>query len=192
MWLSSMQRMPIFLPELSTLRIRRMNVLFLQQICRWTLPSLQHVIVDTHSNHQLLECLWERFGDQVRTLELGKSLRFYVCDMVYYVLANCANLEELSYYVQFTAPPQLPAEEHKSLTTVRLHAAENAFFEEQGNGFWEHLEQHFAMYARPTFPALKRVVLHGDWEAVQRDVRFQPLVQDLLDRKCAIEFEPGC
>lgn len=194
LWLSSLQRTPIALPALTTLRIRRMNVLFLQQICRWSLPSLTNVVIDTHSNQSLLEGFWSTFGDQIRTVELGKSLRFYLCDMVYYALANCANLEELSYYVQFTSPPHLLAEEHRALATVRLHAAENAFFTDKldgGDELWEHLDGHFSLFARPVFPALKRVVLHGNWDAVQHDARFASLAQKLLDRGCALEFEPG-
>ena len=189
LWLSLLVRTPITLPSLTTLRIRRMNVLFLQQICRWSLPSLQHVIIDTHSNHALLEGFWSTFGDQVKTLELGKSLKFYVCDMVYYILANCGNLEELCYYVQFTSPPRLPAEQHGALHTVRLHAAENGFFADETNNFWGHLEEHFALYAGPQLTSLKRVVLHGDWDAIRSDARFAPIVQQVLDRGCAVEFE---
>ncbi|THG99964.1 hypothetical protein EW026_g2492 [Hermanssonia centrifuga] len=188
MWLNLLQRKPIELPSLSTLRIRRMNVLFLHQICRWSLPSLGHVIIDTYTNHRLFDDFWSTFGDQIKSLELGRSLKFYVLDMVYHVLANCPNLEELNYYVQFTASPHLPLDRHISLTTVRLHAAPNSFFTEGGNAYWEHIGEHFSAFCQPLFPALKRFVLHGDWEAVRWDSRFRLLTQKLKDRGCIIEF----
>ena len=189
LWISFIVRTPIILPALTTLRIRRMNVLLLNQISRWSLPSLQHVIIDTHSNHMLLEGLWTVFGDQIKTLELGRNLKFYICDMIYYVLANCQNLQELCYYVQFTCPPHMPIEKHNSLHTVRLHAAENGLFASEENDLWCHLSEHLSLYASDLFPALKRVVLHGDWESIRRDARFQPLVQKLLDKGFAVEYE---
>lgn len=63
LWLSLMHRAPIELQCLTTLRLRRMNILFLQQVCRWHLPALRYLVIDTYtSTPRLLEGIWETFG----------------------------------------------------------------------------------------------------------------------------------
>lgn len=187
LWLNLMQRGTVSLPALTTLRIRRMNVLFLQQVCRWSMPSLKHVVIDVFSTPRLLEPLWSQYGEQIRTVELGMNLKFYVMDIVCHALSFCPALEELSYYIMFTAVPHPPQQPHATLTTLRWHSRPNQFFSMKDPGFWEHLAEHTAVFTRPFFPALRRVVLHGDWSHALHDERFLPLVKKFRDRGIAIE-----
>ena len=187
LWLNLLQRGSLALPSLTTLRIRRMNILFMQQICRWSMPSLRNVVIDVFSTPRLLDPLWDHYGDQIKTMELGCDLKFYVMDIVSHVLGCCTTLEELGYFVMFTAAPQVPLHEHPTLSTLRWHIAPNGFFPTGGHEFWTHLAEHVDLFARPLFPALKRIVLHGDWSHVLIDERFVPLAKKLRERNIVLE-----
>lgn len=184
--LSALQRAPVFLPSLTTLRIRRMNVLLLLQLFKWRLPSLQHIIIDMN-NHQILEDFWATFGGQLKTVELGRTMKFHTADAIHDVLARCPNLEELNYHVQFTAAPRLTDQRHVNLAAVGLNAAENPFFADEKSGLWEHLDSHVTALCSPDFPALKRVVLHGEWGRLREDVRFGALVEKLREAGRVVE-----
>ncbi|GJE90742.1 hypothetical protein PsYK624_068860 [Phanerochaete sordida] len=188
LWLNLMERRPLVLPTLTTLRIRRMNLLFLQQVSRWSMPALRTIIIDIFSTPHLLEPLWETYGKQLRTIELGRDLKFYVMDLVSHVVARAPAVEELGYYFLFTAVPQVPQEPHLALTTLRWHAHLNQFFPVEDNAFWQHLAEHVAAFPRPFFPALRKVALHGrEWLKVVNDPRFIPLVKKLGQRGIVIE-----
>ncbi|KAI0929187.1 hypothetical protein AcV5_006519 [Taiwanofungus camphoratus] len=178
---------PVPLPSLTTLRILRMNVLFVLQMCRWSMPVLTHLIIDTVEDIYMLESFWEKFGAQIRTVELGHSLKYYIRDSLSMILPGCPNLEELNYYVHFTAVPYPFHEAHPLLTTVGLHAHATSFIPVGSTEYWRRIEDHFAVLSRPLFPALKKIVLYGDWDAVMTDVHFPSLVQTLLARGCRLE-----
>lgn len=191
LWLSLMHRAPIQLPSLTTLRLRRMNVLFLQQVCRWHMPALRHVVLDTYtSTPRLLEAIWDTFGPQFETVELGRSLKFYVLDLICHILTRCPNLKELSYYTQFTATPQPPVDRHLHLTTVRMHAHPNEFVAAGSSAFWEHVEEHFTVFCKPFFPALQRIVLHGDWQPYLVEPRYLAIADTLQARGYSLELDP--
>jgi hypothetical protein len=187
LWLNLMQRGPISLPALTTLRIRRMNLLFLQQVCHWSMPSLRNVIVDVFSAPRLLEPLWEHYGEQVKAIELGMHMKFYVLDLVCHVLTRCPALEELSYYLMFTAVPHTLQQPHATLTTLRWHAHVNPFLSVHETNFWDLLGDHISTFSSPFFPALKQIVLHGDWQDILGDERSRPLFRKLGDRKIMVE-----
>ncbi len=190
LWLNLMRRQRIILPKLTTLRLRRVNVLFIQELCRWSMPSLRHVILDTYpSVPDQIEPFWETFGNQVNTVELGRSLKFYVLDLVSHVLAHCPNLWELNYYVQFTAAPQPPVERHEHLHTIRLHASPNEVVAAGSSTFWEHVQEHVSAYDKSSFPALHRVVLHGDWKPHLADPSFDKVCSTIENRGCSLEFD---
>lgn len=186
--LSLMRVSPIELPSLTTLRLRRMSVLFIQQVCRWEMPALTHVIIDTVSNPCMLESFWQTFGPQIQVLELGVSLKYYVSDALSLFLPVCPNLQELNYYVHFTIQPRPLYNQHLSLTTIGMHALSNSFFPVGSAPYWEHVEEHFAVYCRPSFPALKRIILYGNWGPVLNDARSISLLKPLRDRGYLVEW----
>lgn len=186
-----MQSSPVHLPSLTTLRLRRMNVLFIQQICRWDMPALTHLIVDTVSNIDALESFWGMFGSQIRTLELGINLKYYISDSLSFFLPGCPNLQELNYYLHFTAKPYPLSEQHHSLTTIGIHALPNSFFPVGSAPYWEHIQEHFAVYCRPSFPKLRRIILYGDWTPLLEDNRHAALLRPLYDRGYAVEWYKG-
>ena len=55
-----------------------MNILFMQQICRWRMPALRNLVIDIFSTPRLLDALWDTYGEQIKTVELGRDLKFYV------------------------------------------------------------------------------------------------------------------
>lgn len=187
LWLNLIERGRLELPALTTLRIRRMNLLFLQQVSRWTMPSLRNVVIDVFSTPRLLEPLFVSYGEQIWTVELGRNLKFYVLDVVSHIIANFSALEELGYYLFFTAVPQVPQEPHTSLHTLRWHAASNEFFSVKDTVFWQHLAEHVAIFSRSFFPSLKRIVMHGPWDVVIEDERFLPLARKLGERGVTVE-----
>ena len=185
LWLNLMQRGSLELPALTTLRIRQMNVLFPQQVCRWSMPSLRNLIVDVASSPHLLDSFSERYGEQLKTIELGKHLRFFVTDIVGYVFNSCPVLEELGYFVMFTAIPYQPLQPHPTLTTLRWHAAPNDLL--SSKDLWSHLSQHAGVFTRSSFPALKRIVLHGSWDFALGDERFLSIVKKLGEQGIEIQ-----
>ncbi|KAI0345349.1 hypothetical protein BDW22DRAFT_1022028 [Trametopsis cervina] len=187
LWLNMMHRGQVSLPHLATLRLQKMNILFLQQICRWSLPALRNIVLETYTHTpNFLEILWCAYGSQIKTVELGKTLRFYVQDLLSTILARCPNLEELSYYIQFTAPPQPPAERHMHLHTIRLHALPNGIVDSSGS--WAHIQEHFNAFSRPFFPSLKHIILYGDWKPILDNPGFAKLSAIVRARNCSLEF----
>ncbi|KAF7794884.1 hypothetical protein EIP86_006027 [Pleurotus ostreatoroseus] len=184
--ISPLQHLSISLPSLVTLHIRPMNASLWASLGGWRLPSLRHVIIDTY-NGFIPQNFWSAFGHQVKTVELGQSIKFCLIDMAQYVLGVCPNLEELNYRIQFAATPNLPVR-HPTLTTVRLHAASNGFFADEGNGFWQHIESHFIALSSTCLPALKHVVLHGDWGFLLHNNRSHSLMKRLLDAGRRVEL----
>lgn len=187
LWLGLLSPEPLYLPALDTLRLRQMNKLLLFQICRWSLPSLTHVIADTPVKHRALENLWDAFGLQIRTVELGQNLSYFVTNNISSILARCPNLEELNYYIYFARPPTLE-ETHESLTCIRLHARGSFLPPEAA---WFHSGEHFAVFCGERLPSLKRIILYGDWGSSIADDRFFGYRDELLRRKCVIELSDG-
>lgn len=175
------------LPVLTTLRLQGINGIFVRQLCRWSLPALAHIVVDNAQRDFALEMLWERFGSQIQTMELGKHVRFYVEDHITSILRHCTSLTELNYHIHFTAPPP-PGIVHSSLNTVRLHGDTNHLTSDDD---WEYLEYHFALFSGPSLPSLKRIVLYGEWHATLTDDRFTRMYHLLGGRNCDLELPDG-
>ncbi|KAF8640757.1 hypothetical protein AX17_000407 [Amanita inopinata Kibby_2008] len=176
----------ISLPELTTLRLHVVDGLLLHQVVRnWSLPALSCLILDTPGLvAQGLFFIWKMFGPQLRTVEFGKHLRFLINDVITSCLRGCPQLEEINYYVLFTASPNLP-ESHGSLHTVGLHAAVNSFLVEPGS-VWSLLEQHFEALLGGHLPSLRRIDLYGDWRAVLTHHRFIPILRRSQQLGCSI------
>lgn len=187
-WLGLLQTPPVELPNLTTLRLQAVNILFVQLICRWSLPSLQTLVVESFAHSPAtLQGIWTKFGKQIKRVELGRNLKFLVTNFLSTLLTHCEELQELNYYVHFTAPidPQSPVIWHRVLETVRLHAHFHTAV--PYDVLWEQLVRHLQLYSRPSFSRLKRVLLYGNWEAVMSSPEYPSLVKKLLDRGCVVE-----
>ena len=185
-WPSYLSTPNVHLPRLTTLRFRRVNAFFVLKLCRWQLPALAHLVFDQFQNPEAYWPLWEAYGSQVRSVEFGLSLKFYVIDFLAYVFAGCPGLEELNCYAHFTHPPPTTRTMEK-LHTVGMHAHPNSFYPERSEEYWAHLERHFAAWSEPAFPALKNIMLYGDWEAVVADKEFERITKPLREKGCNIE-----
>lgn len=175
------------LDSLTTLRLRWMNYLFIRQICRWSLPALAHIIVDNSHSSSALEILWETFGSQIQIVEFGKHLRFYIEDHLTSVLRDCPMLQELNYYIHFTAPPRPPIV-HPSLRSVRLHCQANYMVSELD---WQRLSHHFSLFSGPSLPSLRRIILYGEWYTAVTGDRFARIHRALAARNCVLELPDG-
>jgi hypothetical protein len=173
------------LPALTTLSVRLLNDLFIEQICRWNLPALANVIVDNPQGSTLHWKIWETFGSQLRVVELGTNLQFYRRDHITPILFNCPDLVEMNYYINFTMAPQ-PSLTHSSLRCVRLHG--NVCI--HGND-WKFLDEHLAFFSGSSLPALKRIVLYGEWDPILTSDRFIQAHHALDIRGCNLEFPDG-
>lgn len=185
LWPTYMHTACVHLPHLTTLRFRRVNAFFVLTVCRWTCPSLRHVIFDNIADAELFWALWTTFGGQIRTVELGISLKFYVQDFLEHVLSGCTQLEELNYYVQFTHAPPTKWPQN-TLKTVGLHAHPNSFFRVGAADYWDHIGAHFQALASAAFPAVKRVLLYGDWHATMEMEEFDRVVRPLREKGCIV------
>jgi hypothetical protein len=183
---------PWSLPKLNTLRLSRVNERFLWSVRRWDLPSLKHLIVETIPNERaLVTSIWPNFGSTLTTVELGPDLCFFMADQISPLLAGCPNLQELAYHVNFCLPPagvSAMAEERASLARVRLHALPNDLISQV---FWRHLSAHMEALASSSLPALRDVILHGDWSEIVQDARFEAAAAPLRAKKCTISSSHG-
>lgn len=175
------------LPSVTTLCLRWMNDRFIRQICRWSLPSLAHIIIDSSQGNSVLGMLWETFGSQVQVMELGTHMRFYLEDHLTSMLENCPNLQQLNYHIHFTVPPALSVV-HSSLRSICLHGQVNEMASDRG---WVHLRLHFAFFSGPSLPLLKRIVLYGEWHAILTDDRFARMHRELHARNCDLQLSDG-
>jgi len=188
-WLSLMRSSSLMLPHLTTLRLRRVNILFVQLICRWALPSLKNIIIDTFPRVDVLESLWEKFGDQVETVELGRNLKFYVNDTIRTILSGCPNLRVLNYHIFFIGNSRSQRITHNSLETLGIHCHPNGVLHDDlGAGLWQHLDEHFTMLGRQDFTSLKRVSLHGSWGSITANPRFDRITAQLREQGCSVVF----
>ncbi|TCD66006.1 hypothetical protein EIP91_001906 [Steccherinum ochraceum] len=170
----------IVLAGLTTLRLRRVNMLFILQISKWSFPSLETVILDGYTNTFMLQNVGSAFGGRLKRLELGRSLRFYINDVLSHIFEWCPTLEEINYYAYFTYAPDLLPAPHQHLTAVGLHGVKNPIFMDHEPHHWHHLEAHFATYCvAESYLALRTIRLHGDWQHVFSHPEYPSWVDNL-------------
>jgi hypothetical protein len=181
---------PLCLPELQTLRLHAGNGLFFRQIQSLALPALTRVILDSPMIGGGLDGIWEAFGSQLQVIEFGRHVQFMLNDVLAPCLLACPNLTELNYYLFFTAPPDI-RDPHASIVTVSFHAAVNMLLQDEGK-ICSHLEQHFEIL-KNSLPALRRVVLYGEWRGIISHPRLAPAWQSLYDRGTVVQLSslPG-
>ncbi|KAI8989715.1 hypothetical protein BD414DRAFT_414278 [Trametes punicea] len=186
LWPNFLHTPTVYLPRLATLRVRRVNAFFVLQMCRWSLPTLRHLAFEEFHSTDYWP-FWQTFGPQIRTVELGVSLKFYIRDFLSVVLSGCPHLEHLNYYVHCTHVPRID-KPHNSIKTVGLHACSNSFSRIESPQFWSHLRQHLETFTKLNYPALERLELYGNWASVADDEEFEHLVKPLRDRGCLVEM----
>jgi hypothetical protein len=198
LWGYSMSSVHQHLAALSTLRIGKANALFIHHVCKWVVPHLQHVIADAPIKHAAhgLRMVWEMFGQQLRTVELGRSLAFILDDHITDVLVGCPNLERICYYVHFTSSASFgksSMHKHPQLRAIGLHGAFNPIYAFDSPQYWELLEGHLTMIANVhAMPSLKRVVLHGEnWSEIMRCSQFEAWMSLMKNRGCRLETSDG-
>lgn len=167
------------LPHLQTLRLNTISGLFLHQIIsHWSLPSLTYIVLDSPPpDDSGWESIWNAFGSQLKTIEFGKSLGFFVDDQISSCLKGCPGLQELNFYLRFTLPAAY-MQPHTSLTTVRLHAAVSHLLPNDA-AVWDIIDRHFKVLCGTDLPALRRIILYGDWKSILHDPRFASIRETL-------------
>lgn len=180
-----MESKPICLPRLQTLRLHAGNGLFLRQIQSWALPVLAKVILDSPMIGGGLDGIWEALGPRLQVIEFGRHVRFMVNDILAPCLLACSNLTEVNYYVFFTTPPNI-SDSHESITTVGLHASVNMLLQDDTD-VCSHLEQHLEILKR-SLPALRRIVLYGEWGGIISHPQLALAWQSIYDRDIIIRL----
>jgi hypothetical protein len=185
-------RRPVHLPQLQVLHFRTVSAMPMYQVATyWDLPALSHLILDmppSMSAH-CVRPFFETHGSKIRSVELGRSLRFFMTDMISQCLQGCPHLQQLNYYAFFTAAPRATEDDtplHENLISVGLHLAKNDMLDDE-NQMWDFMEQHFDLFISGAFPSLQRVILYGDlhfgdWDNIACHTRFAPLEQGLQAR----------
>ncbi|KAL4069816.1 hypothetical protein V8B97DRAFT_2024487 [Scleroderma yunnanense] len=174
------------LPALTTLRMRRVNAVFIWQICEWTLPSLVHVIVDFPPENEALQQFWLTFGQQLHTVEFGRNVAFHLSDQLGLFLRSCpeSSVKVLNYFICFTMFPLFLTEGQASVENVGIHAFPCAMMSD----VWNHLDSHFNWLASPSLMALRHVVLYGQWEGITDDHRFVSFRRRLEEKGCQLQL----
>jgi hypothetical protein len=176
---------PPHLPLLTTLRVRRFQLVSLERIRQWSLPALTHLIADFPGDLAFVRL--SPFGSQLRTVDIGLHVAFIRYNVISAVLWNCPKLTQLNYFIYFTHPPELK-QEHKALSVIGLHAAPNLMLCDgrEWEHDWKRLELHVLGLTGQLLPALKRIELFGEWHDAISDPRFIPLKQRLHTRGCVL------
>ncbi|KAG0702746.1 hypothetical protein DFH29DRAFT_488227 [Suillus ampliporus] len=180
----------LVLPALTTLRVRRINVLFVQRICQWQLPSLVHVVAEFPLEHDGLDVIWRVFGARLCTVEFGRHIGFLLSDQITRFLLGCPQLKRFNYFLNFTSPPPI-FNQPCALECISLHAYPCAMVTDMIPTSQQRLEQHLAFLSRSSFPALRRIILYGDWGDIIADPRFTRFTQTMNSRGCVIEQATG-
>ncbi|KAJ3845320.1 hypothetical protein F5878DRAFT_550653 [Lentinula raphanica] len=172
----------VSLPFLETLALSSLSGQLMHQISyRWELPSLSHIVLGAVTVPDV-SYLWDAYGAQITSLELGRHASFLVRDVITPALNHCPHLEELNYHLFFTLPPVLH-ESHDSIHTLGLHSAPNLMF--PSDDTWLLLERHFEVLIAH-LPSLHTVRLFGDWTQILADSRFAPIFIKLHQRRCQV------
>jgi F-box-like len=98
------------LKRLTTLRLQDgagLCPLVARQATYWALPALENVVVEGPTHAEVLETLWEAFGEQVRVLELEVGDRMLVHELQR-IIGACTVLEVLNLHALRRTAVSLP------------------------------------------------------------------------------------
>ncbi|KAJ6520372.1 hypothetical protein C8R45DRAFT_954932 [Mycena sanguinolenta] len=180
----------ICLPRLRTLRLSMASALLLRHIVvRWSLPALDHLVVDSPLAAGGIEMIWEVLGPQLAVVEFGKHVRFLLENHLTACFRLCPSLREIDYYLFTTVPPEMDPEQtvYPSVTSIGIHLAEIPFLEEVQDE-WEHMGRHFHAFGAGMFPNLRQLRIFGMPDRVLKDERFSSMLGPLNKRGCILEF----
>ncbi|KAG2154577.1 hypothetical protein DEU56DRAFT_769250 [Suillus clintonianus] len=189
MWTHS-TRDVLELPALKTLRLKRINPLFVHQICQWRLPSLAHVVVDFPLEQNALDAIWQVFGARLCTVEFARHVGFLLSDQITRFLRGCPQVKTFNYFLNFTSPPPI-FDQPCALQCISLHAYPCHMVTDMITASQERIRLHLAFLSRSSFPSLRRIILYGDWGSMLADPRFTEFTQTMNSRGCSIERATG-
>ncbi|KAF8076862.1 hypothetical protein FPV67DRAFT_1472930 [Lyophyllum atratum] len=181
--LSHLPSPPITAHSLTTLHVQHIGNVLRQELEMWQFPNLTHLITDSSLTWNTFSPL---FGPRLELIGFLRDEALY--DASLDVLAQCPNIRELNYYIEFASFSRPPLR-HDELECIRLHSGKNHMLDEALHGLI--VERQFFIFAGAFFPSLKRIILHGDWDAVIPPYAFFPLCGQLRRRNCSIEDEHG-
>ncbi|KAG6852568.1 hypothetical protein C0991_010919 [Blastosporella zonata] len=184
------------LPSLTTLRLESIPRQMCSNLEQWHLPNLHNLIMD--ASPVAFPFFHTLFNDSsVRVVELLDDIFFLDQEIISFIFTVAPNLQELSYYIEFSQPPS-NTPSHLTLNCIRLHSKVNTMAQystwstgQTDSRIWEVLKEHFAVFKRSNFPSLHRIVLHGDWAKRVNDPRFRPLSEALHTENIHLELD-GC
>ncbi|KAF5392497.1 hypothetical protein D9757_002322 [Collybiopsis confluens] len=171
----------ISLPLLSTLSISSLNGHLMHKIAKWHIPSMRHLVLGAIVVSDA-SYLWETYGSQIHSLELGRHASFLVTDVMSSAIEGCPHLQELNYHLFFTLPPITRAS-HETIHAVGLHAAQNLMFQQEDE--WVLVEKHFSVLVE-SFSSLRTIRLFGNWTRVLGDSRFAKIYAQLHECGCEL------
>lgn len=190
---TSLKQRRFMVPSLRVLALRRVNPIFVRQVCYWSLPSLSHVVVDAPPPVDALESIWSTFGSTIQEVEFGKHMRYMTQDYLSRCLDLCPELRTLDYHVFFTSPPHISnAHVYSSLERVGLNARHNLslYTDEDPQGL-KHVSNHIASFTSEAFPELKEFVLYGvEWEKIRacNPPEFRALEESVMSQGRVLRF----
>ncbi|KAG1784214.1 hypothetical protein EV702DRAFT_1176125 [Suillus placidus] len=190
MWTSAQTGNVLELPALKTLRVRRINPLFVHKICQWRLPSLVHIVVDFPLEQNALQTIWQAFGSRLCTVEFARHVGFLLSDQITRFLRGCPQVKTFNYFLNFTSPPPI-FEQRCDLQCISLHAFPCGMVTDMITEAQERFRLHLAFLSRSSFPALRRIILYGDWGDMLLNPRFVEFTQTMNSRGCLIERATG-
>ncbi|KAI0066507.1 hypothetical protein BV25DRAFT_1392877 [Artomyces pyxidatus] len=175
MWMTSLRQQRLTLPAVKVVHLREMNAIFLRQVCMWSLPALTHLVVESVlEDPEACEAIWEKYGPQLRVVEVGSQARATEYDHLAMILESCPGLTELNYYVLSANMPRV-AGVHDGLKRVGLHAGVEDEAPDAPD-VWRLAEDHIGVYSKEAFPSLTQFVLHGSrWSRFVLDPRFRAM-----------------
>lgn len=179
-------RPPTVLPALETLRVDFASSAFRAEIEAWVFPALRHIVTDSSMLFGAPSPLLKL--STVEVLELTNDDILLDAEYLPPILHACPRLRKLNFYVQFTHPSQAPVTPHHALRCVGLSNKVNPMLIPPLKDA-ELMHWHFAMLKRASFPALERVVLHGDWGKLGGHQWFPGIAETLRKEDIHIEFE---
>ncbi|KAG1757832.1 hypothetical protein EDB19DRAFT_1659307 [Suillus lakei] len=161
MWTSTQIGNVLELPALKTLRVRRINLLF-----------LAHVVVDFPLEQNALDAIWQVFGARLCTVEFARHSRHSIT------------------FFNFTSPPPI-FKQPSALQCISLHAFPCGMVTDMITEARERFRLHLAFLSRSSFPELRHIILYGDWGDILLDPRFVKFTQTMNSRGCVIEHATG-
>jgi len=177
---------PTPFPSLTTLRLERLTP-WSVKLRTQDMPKLTNVIANPVNMYCRLSTacpFMDAFGRHIRVIELADNEGPYTfsSETAQEFFRRCSNLQELSLHAGRHTFLLIKLH-HPSVKCIRILRRYH-----QSHDLLER--QHTAIFSG-VFPALERVVLHGEWGSSVDSVQFREFRHALLNKGCALEYEEG-